>query len=369
MNAIFHPLISATFTRRGTAYGYPPTEVPEYCATLRQLEPKGTLVVQMQRFILGVGLAILCATAQAQEDFPAKPITLVMPYPAGGGGDYLTRVLAVSLQKSLGKPVVVKNVVGAGGTIGSAEVARAKPDGYTLLNQHVGMATAPTLYKDLTFDPMKSFEPIGLWADTPMALLAGKNFLPSTVKELVSYVKGNKEKVTIASSGMGSVIHLCAMQFEKVMNTKVTMVQYNGGPPAYADVLSGRVDLICDVTASGIIGQIQSGTLKAFVVARDKRLDSLPNLPASSEVDLPDFTVSVWYGLYAPAGTPKPIIERLSTALQAATKDPLIRAQLAKTETTLLDSSQATPKALREKLSAEMEFWRPLIQNAQNTSK
>ena len=323
----------------------------------------------MRQLILGAGLATLCATVQAQENYPAKPITLVIPYPAGGGGDFLTRILAESLHKSLGQQVIVKNVTGAGGTIGSAEVARAKPDGYTLLNHHVGMATAPAMYKDLPFDTLKGFEPIGLWADTPMVLLAGKSFVPATMKELVSYVKSNRNKVTIASSGMGSVIHLCAMQFERVIGTKVTMVQYNGGPPAYLDIHSGRVDLICDVTASGIIGQIQSGKLKGFVLAREKRLDSLPNLPTSGEAELPDFTVSVWYGLYAPAGTPKSVIERLSLALQATTRDPLVAAQLAKTETTLLDPRQATPNALREKLSAEMEFWRPLIQNALTSAK
>ena len=258
----------------------------------------------------------------------------------------------------------MKNVTGAGGTIGTTEVARARPDGYTLLNNHIGMATAPSLYNDLQFDPVKSFEPIGLWADTPMVVLASKTFAPSNMKELVEYVKKNRGKTTIASSGMGSVIHLCAMQFERLVGTKLTMVQYKGGPPAYIDIHGGRVDLICDVTASNIISEIQSGRLKAFVLAARKRLDSLPDLPTSAEVGLPDLIVSAWYGLYAPAGTPKPRVERLALALQATTRDTTVAAQLAKMETTLLDSKQATPEALREKLSAEIHFWRPLIKDA-----
>ena len=177
----------------------------------------------MRKLVLGAaaGLIILCGAANSQENFPARPITLVIPYPAGGGGDFLTRMLAEGLRKNLGQPVVVKNVTGAGGTIGSTEVARARPDGYTLLNNHIGMATAPSLYSDLQFDFVKSFEPIGLWADTPMALLASKAFAPGNMKELVEYVRKSRDKVTIASSGMGSVIHLCAMQFERLVGSWV----------------------------------------------------------------------------------------------------------------------------------------------------
>lgn len=320
----------------------------------------------MRQVILGTlaGLSMLCGTATAQESYPTKPITLVTPYPAGGGSDFLTRVLAQSLEKSLGQQVIVKNAAGAGGTIGSAEVARAKPDGYTLLSHHIGMATAPTLFKELPFDTLKDFEPIGLWADTPMVLLAGKIFPPVNMKELAEYIKKNGDKVTVASSGIGSATHLCAMQFERLIGTKLTHVQYKGGPPAYLDIHSGRVDIICDVTASGVISQVQAGKLKAFVLAGGKRLDNLPNVPASAEAGLPGFTVSAWYGLYAPAGVPKPIIERLSSALQATTRDPSIAARLAKMETTLFEPRQATPEALRNKLASEIEGWRPLIQKA-----
>lgn len=324
----------------------------------------------MRRLILGAVAALaICATAAAQESYPTKPIMLVTPYPAGGGSDFLTRLLASNLSKNLGQTVLVKNVSGAGGTIGSAEVARANPDGYTLLNHHIGMATAPALYTNLPFDTLKAFEPIGLWADTPMVVLSGTHLPPASFEQLVAHIKEKKGNITFASSGMGSATHLCALQFERVIGTKLTMVQYKGGPPAHLDILGGRVDLICDVTASNVVGQVQAGKLKAFVLAGDKRLKSLPNVPTSVEAGIPELNVSAWYGLYGPAGIPESVVGRLSKALQVATRDPALAAELAKMETTLFAPDMATPKALRNKLSSEIEFWLPLIRKASAASK
>jgi tripartite-type tricarboxylate transporter receptor subunit TctC len=321
----------------------------------------------MRKIIASVifSLAALLSNAMAQENYPDRVITLVTPYAAGGGSDVLTRILAEALGKNLGQTVIVKNVTGAGGVIGSQEVARAKPDGYTLLHHHVGIATSPTLYKDLKFDPIKDFEPIGLFAESPMVLVAGKSFPPNNVKELLDYFKKNKTKITFASSGMGSSTHLCAMQVEKAADTQVTMIQYKGAAPATLDVQAGRVNLLCDVTAGGIVGHIKSGELKAFFVTGDKRLATLPDVPTASEVGLKDLSqLTAWYGLYAPAGTPKPIINRLSSALQAAMRDPAVAARVAKLETTLFDPKEGVPDALHEELASQVALWKPLLEKA-----
>jgi tripartite-type tricarboxylate transporter receptor subunit TctC len=319
-----------------------------------------------------VGLAILflaaCFSAGAQEPYPSKPITLVTPFAVGGGSDILTRVLADALRKNLNQTVVVQNIVGAGGVVGSEAVAKAEPNGYTLLLHHIGMATAPALYKDLRFDPMKSYEHIGLFADTPMVIVAAKSLAPNTLAELVDYAKKRRDPITFASSGMGSATHLCAMLFEQVLGKPVTHVQYKGAAPALIDVQGGRVDLLCDVTA-GITSHIQGGAVKAFVLTGPKRLETLPGLPTSTEAGMPGLNVTAWYGLYAPAGTPKAIVDRLSVALQAATQDPGVAEQLKKMETTLFDAKSATPEALRERLGSQIMLWRPIILKAQAASQ
>ena len=276
----------------------------------------------------------------------------------------MARVLADSLRKSLGQSVTVQNVGGAGGVLGSRQVANAAPDGYTLLMNHIGLATAPALFKNLQFDPLKSYEYVGLFSEIPMLVVAGRNFPANTVKELIDYVQKNKDKVTFASSGIGSGTHLCAMLFEKAVGTKVTMVQYKGSAPAYVDVESGRVDLLCDSTG-GSVAQVKGGGVKAFVGTGTKRLTSLPNVALPADVGLDDLSMmSVWYGVFAPAGTPKPIVERLSSALQAAVRDPAIAAQLAVWDATLVDAKQATSSALADKMSSQVTLWTQVIRSA-----
>jgi tripartite-type tricarboxylate transporter receptor subunit TctC len=311
-----------------------------------------------------LSLAMLPASATAQDNYPAKPITLVLPYAAGGGADLMARVLAESMRKTLGQAVTVSNIGGAGGVVGARQVANAAPDGYTLMLNHVGLATAPALFKNLQFDPLKSYEHVGLFSEIPMLIVAGKNFPANNVKELIDYVHKNKEKVTFASSGMGSGTHLCAMLFEKAIGTGVTMVQYKGSAPAYVDVQSGRVDLLCDSTG-GSVAQVKGGGVKAFLVTGNKRLESLPGVPLPAESGLKELALmTVWYGLFAPAGTPRTIIERLSAALQVAIKDPAIAAQLASWDATLVDPKQAVPGALAERVSSQITLWTQIIQSA-----
>ena len=321
----------------------------------------------MQKLIAGtlVGLAALLGTAMAQDNYPNRVITLVTPYAAGGGTDVLSRILVEALGKNLGQRVIVKNVNGAGGVIGTREVARAQPNGYTLLFHNLGIAIAPTLYPNLNLDPIKDFEPIGLFADSPMVLEASMSFPPRNVKELLDYFKRNKMQIKFASSGMGSPTHLCALEVEKAANTAVNMIQYAGDAPATLDLLAGRVDLLCTGAEGGVVGRILSGDLRAILVTGNKRLDRLPSVPTASEVGLEELSqTSVWFALFAPAGTPKPIIERLSRALQAATRDRGVAQLVAQLDTILFDPQQAVPEALREKLASQVSLWKPLLENA-----
>jgi tripartite-type tricarboxylate transporter receptor subunit TctC len=315
--------------------------------------------------IAALAFAALVAAfpAEAQEAYPNRPITLIVPYAAGGGSDYLGRVLAEGLRARLHETVVVQNVGGAGSVVGSTQVAKAKPDGYTLLINHLGLSTVPTLYKKLNFDPLASFETIGLFAEAPMVVMARKEFAPHDFKELVAYAKANREKVTMASAGMGSGTHLCAMLFQKEIGVPLTVVQYKGAAPAVLDVRSGQVDLICDLPTT-TSSQIRNGDLRAYVLAAPRRLATLPDVPTAREVGLPGLDISLWFGLYAPKGTPQPVIEALNKALRATIQDPAVAAQLEKIETNLEPLDQATPEAHRAKLASQIEFWRPIIEKA-----
>jgi tripartite-type tricarboxylate transporter receptor subunit TctC len=315
--------------------------------------------------IAALAFAALAAAipAAAQEAYPSHPITLVVPYAAGGGSDFLGRVLAEGLRTRLNETVVVQNVGGAGSVVGSMQVAKAKPDGYTLLINHLGLSTVPALYKKLNFDPLASLETIGLFAEAPMVILARRDFAPQTFAELVAYAKANRDKLTMASAGMGSVTHLCAMLFQREIGVPLTVVQYKGAGPAVIDVRSGQVDLICDLptTTSGLI---RSGDLRAYVLTAPKRMKTLPDVPTAAEAGMPGLDIAVWFGLYAPKGTPQPIIDTLAKALRSTVQDPAVAAQLEKNETNIEPADQATPQAHHAKLAAQIELWTPIIEKA-----
>jgi len=308
--------------------------------------------------------AILAALpALAQEAYPNRPVTVISPYVPGGASDYLTRTLAEALRMRLKETVVVQNVGGAGGAIGSIQAARAKPDGYTLLLNHIGLSTIPSLYKKLNFDPLASFEFIGLFAEAPMVILSRRDFAPRDFAELVAYARANRDKLTMASAGMGSATHLCAMMFQEAIGASITMVQYKGAAPAVVDVRSGQVDLLCDLPTVNS-GAIRAGDLKAFVLTAPRRMASLPAVPTVAEVGMPSLYLGVWFGLYAPLGTPKHILDRMNGALRDVVQDQAVAAQLEKIETYLLPLDQATPEALRHKLASQIELWRPIIEKA-----
>ena len=301
--------------------------------------------------------------ALAQEAYPNRAITLVTPYPPGGGSDFLTRLLAEALRTRLKETVLVQNISGAGGAVGSMQAAKAKPDGYTLLVNHIGMSTIPSLYKKFNFDPLAAYEFIGLFAEAPMVMLARKDFAPKTFAELVAYAKANREKLTMASSGMGSATHLCGMLFQEALGMPITMVQYKGAGPAVIDVRSGQVDLICDLptTTSSLI---RSGDLRAYVLTAPKRMASLPDVPTAAEVGMPSLNIGVWYGLYAPKGTPQPIIDRLANALNKGLNEDLARKRLLELGAELPEPDRRGPAPLGALVKSEIARLTPMIQAA-----
>jgi tripartite-type tricarboxylate transporter receptor subunit TctC len=242
-------------------------------------------------------------------------------------------------------------------------VAKAAADGYTLFLHHIGQSTAPALYRKLPYDAINDFEPIGLINETPMTLVAKKDFPPKDLRELIPYLKANKDKINLANAGLGAASHLCGMLFMSAIQTDLTTVPYNGTAPAMNDLLGGQVDIMCDQTTNTTT-QIKAEKIKVYGVTTLKRIPSLPNVPTIDEAGLKGFEVSVWHGLYAPKGTPKPVIDKLTKALQAALKDTTLRQRFADLGADTVAESRATPEALRKHLKAEIDKWAPIIKKA-----
>ncbi len=297
------------------------------------------------------------------QDYPTGTVSVVVPFSAGGPTDTVARLVTESMSRTLGQQVIVENVGGAGGTLGAARVAKAAPDGYNLLLHHIGMATTATLYRSLPYDPQTAFAPIGLITDVPMTLVARKDLEPQDLAGLISYVKANKDTVTYANAGVGAASHLCGMLFMSALQTPLTTVPYKGTGPAMTDLIGGQVDLMCDQTTN-TTNQIKGGEIKAYAVFLDQRLDSLPDLPTAKEGGLEGVELGIWHGLYAPAGTPEPVIAKLADALKTALADPKVVERFAELGTKPVPADQATPAALQAKLTAEIARWRPVIEAA-----
>jgi tripartite-type tricarboxylate transporter receptor subunit TctC len=316
------------------------------------------------RFLTALAcLGAAAAPSLHAQTYPDRTINMIVPFAAGGPTDTVARLVAQSMGTRLKQQIIVENAGGAGGTIGAARVAKATPDGYTLFLHHIGMSTAPTLYRKLSYNAIEGFEPIGLVTDVPMTLVARKDFPPKDMKELIAYVKANKDKVSYANAGVGSASHLCGMLLMTALGTEMTTVPYKGTGPAMNDLLGGQVDLMCDQTTN-TTSQIRSGKVKAYGVTTKTRVASLPNLPTLNESGLPGFEVAVWHGLYAPKGTPKPVIDTLSSALQVALKDPTIKTRFAELGTEPVAEAQGRPEALRVHLKSEIDKWAPIIKKA-----
>ena len=319
----------------------------------------------MQRFSLTLLASVLLASniAHAETDYPTRPITVLVPHAAGGPTDTVARLIAESMTGTLGQQLVVENAGGAGSTVGTARAARAEPDGYTLLLNHVAQASSATLYRKLPYDPVKNFAGIGRITDVPMSIVARADFPANSIGELVEYIKANKEGVTYAHAGVGSASHLCGMLFMDAIDTPMTTVPYKGTGPAMTDLLGGQVDVICDQTTN-TANQIKGGKIKGYAVTTKERLAVLPDLPTLDESGLAGFEMTVWHGLFAPAGTPKDAVDKLSQALQKAVQDPKVTARFADLGTVPVPPAQATPEAMDQLLQAEVARWKPIIEDA-----
>ena len=318
----------------------------------------------MKRFIGFMLVAIACAVTPAHaQDFPNKQVVLVVPFAAGGPTDTLARNLGVTMTNLLKQQVIVDNAGGAGGTIGINKVAKAKNDGYTLLLMHIGMSTSPALYRKLPYDTLNDFEYIGQVADVPMTMLGKKALPPNNLKELLPYLKANKAKLTYANAGLGAASHLCGLLFMSQNEIDLTTVPYKGTAPAMTDLIGGQVDLMCDQTTN-TSQQIKAGTVKVYGVTSAQRVPSLKDVPTLAEQGMKGFEVVVWHGLYAPKGTPKPVLDKLVAALQSAVQDAQFTARLADLGAVPVPVAKANPEALRTHLQAEIKKWDPIIKKA-----
>lgn len=275
----------------------------------------------MKRVLTTLAAASLALAAQA---YPDKSITIVVPFAAGGPTDKVARDFAEALRKPLnGATIVIENVGGAGGTLGAAKVAKAAPDGHTLLLYHIGMATSPALYRNLPYKTLDDFEYLGMINDVPMTLIGRPTLPANNYPELLKWLEANKGKINLANAGLGAASHLCGLLFQQAVKIDMTTVPYKGTAPAMTDLLGGQVDLLCDQTTN-TSGQIEAGKVRAFAVTTSKPLTTpaLAKLPTLDEAGLKGFNLTIWHGLYAPKGTPKAVQEQLNAALRAALKDP-----------------------------------------------
>src|SRR5574337_502324 len=320
-------------------------------------------------FKLALGAAaILAAFTASAQAYPTagKTITIVVPFTAGGPTDRVARDLAEALRKPLGgATIVVDNTAGAGSSIGAAKVARAAPDGYTLLLNHIGMATIPSLYRKLPFNVENDFEYLGIINDVPMTLV-GKPSLPANnYRELTAWIAANKGKVNLANAGVGSASHLCGLMFQSALKTEMTPVPYKGAAPAIADLMGSQVDLLCDQTTN-TTSQIEAKKVKAYAVTTPKRLatPALKDLPTLQELGLKDFQVTIWHGLYAPKGTPAAVVKTINDALKVALKDP----QFVKSEEALgaviAADKRLEPAEHKKFVQAEIAKWGAVIKAA-----
>jgi tripartite-type tricarboxylate transporter receptor subunit TctC len=313
--------------------------------------------------MLGVAAMLAVTAARAQEAYPGKPVTLVVPYAAGGPSDSIARLVGEVIGSVLGQQVVIENVAGAGGTTGAARVAKAEPDGYTLLIHHIALAAGATLYPKLAYSTTEAFAGIGLVNSGPFVLNGKKALAAGTIKEALDYIRANKEKVTMGNAGVGSGSNLCNMLIQSALGVKASEVAYRGTGPAMNDLVGGQIDMLCDQSTNAM-AQINAGTIKAYAVTSTERLKDLKDLPTMVEAGLAGFEITQWHALYAPKGTPAPVIAKLSAALEKALADSKVLARFADFGTVLFPANARGPAATDARLKAEVQRWAKVIGDA-----
>lgn len=307
-------------------------------------------------------LALGSSAALAQA-YPAKPISLVVPFAAGGPTDIVARTLAATMAKTLGQSVVVENKTGAGGTIAAGYVMKAPADGYTFLIHHNGMATAPALYRKLAYNPVTDFEHVGNVVDVPMTLLSRKDMAAKNLAELNAYVKANSTKINLANAGLGAVSHLCGTLYQQALGVTLTTVPFQGTGPALNALLGSQVDILCDQTTN-TVPHIKAGTVKLYGVTTKQRIKALPDAPTLDEGGMKDFEVIVWHGVYAPKGTPAPVLQKFGDALREALKDPAFIQRMADLGGEIPPAARQTSDGQRAWLTAEVDKWGKAIRAA-----
>jgi tripartite-type tricarboxylate transporter receptor subunit TctC len=316
---------------------------------------------------LTLALMVLAASLSADQAFaqsyPVRPITIIVPAAAGGPTDTVARLVGDAMSRTLGQQIVVENVGGAGGTIGMARVAKAAPDGYTLAVWHIAHSTSPALYDNLKYSPIDDFDSIGRITDVPMTIVGKSTLEAKTIAELLAWVKAKQTGVTYAHAGVGSASHLCALLFMSAVGTQMTAVSYRGTGPAMNDLLGGQFDMMCDQT-TGTTNQIKEGKIKGYAATTLTRLKVLPELPTLDESGVKGFEASAWHAMWAPKGLPAEAVQKLTAALQTALKDPAVIERFATLGTEPVPQDQATPAALKAKLTAEVAKWATVIKAA-----
>jgi tripartite-type tricarboxylate transporter receptor subunit TctC len=305
-------------------------------------------------------LSAMAAPAQAQA-YPTRSITMIVPFAAGGPTDVISRIVTGHMAQTLGQSIIIENVIGAGGTTATTRAARAANDGYTLITGHMGThAAAVPLYPSLAYHPEKDFEPVSLLAGTPILILARKDFPPKDLKEFVTYVKANVEKVNAAHAGVGSVSHVSCQLLNSILDIKPTGVPFNGTGPAMNALVGGQVDYMCDQIVNAV-PQINGGTIKAYAVATAERNPSLPAVPTTTEAGLPVFQAQAWNAIFAPKGTPAPVIAKLNAAAVKALDDDGVRKRLLDLGSVIPAMAERSPEALAALVKGEIAKWTPVL--------
>jgi tripartite-type tricarboxylate transporter receptor subunit TctC len=315
----------------------------------------------MRACILGLIFGVV--SSAAAQTYPSRPITLVNPFAAGGPVDAVARILSVPMGKSLGQPVLVDYTVGAAGTLGVGRVARAAPDGYTLSIGHWATHVINAAIYPLQYDVLRDLEPVGMICANPLMIVARPSFPAKDLKELIAWLKANPDKASVGTAGVGSGTHMGGVYFQSATGTKVQYIPYKGTGPAMQDLLAGRIDLIVD-QASNSLPQVRAGKIKAYAVTAKSRLSAAPEIPTVDEAGLPGLYVSVWFGIWAPKGTPHEIVAKLNAAMQSSLADPAVRQRLGDLGQEIVPREQQSPEALAAFHKAEAEKWWPLVKAA-----
>ena len=322
------------------------------------------MLTSVTRAAIGAfALAAAIAPAAAQ-DFPKRNITMVVPFAAGGPTDIVARIVAEHMSRTLGQPVIIENVVGAGGTTGSTRAARAPNDGHAIIMGHMGThAAAVSLYPNLAYKPDTDFEAIGVAAGTPILIVARKDIPAKDLKEFVAYAKANNDKVNMAHAGVGSVSFTTCLLLNSILQTKPTQIPFNGTGPALNALVGSQVDYMCDQVVN-LVPHVTGGTIKALAVGTPERNPSLPDVPTSKEAGLPEFQASAWNALFAPKGTPKAVVDKLADALDKALDDPAVRKRLLDLGSDIPGKDRRGPAALSTLVKSEIEKWSPILKGS-----